>query len=311
VLVESYRPGVLEKNNLGPLTLFNLNPDLIILRISGYGQTGPYHSRPGFGKVGEAMSGFCDLTGSPEGPPTHAGFPMADMTSGLMGAFGIMVALHALSRGFAKGQVIDLALYETPLRLIDFHVPVRTALGLAPKRNGNRHPLAMAMSGMYQSAEGQWITYSAGSFAVAKRVLRMIGGDALADDPRFTDLRSICRHDDEIHGLMKNWFRNMNTADALEAFRRADAVAAPVYSVDDILVDEQVAARGNLVGLSGDSCKVVNVVPSLSATPGHVRWLGGEIGQHSVEILRCLRFSEVEISELLNSGAITAEDRDN
>jgi crotonobetainyl-CoA:carnitine CoA-transferase CaiB-like acyl-CoA transferase len=306
VLVESYRPGVLERNNLAPATLLELNPSLIILRISGYGQTGPYHARPGFGKVGEAFSGVCDLTGSPHGPPTHAGFPMADMTSGLMGAFGILVALHARERGAAKGQVIDLGLYETPLRLIDFHIPVRTAVGLSPRRNGNRHPLSMAMSGMYQSADGKWITYSAGSVDVAKRVLRMIGGDSLAEDPRFTDLRSICRHDDEIDRLMTAWFAARSASEALEAFGKADAVAAPIYDVEDILADPQVAARENVASVPDEPCKLVNVVPSLSATPGRLRWIGGELGEHTTEILRSLRFTDGEIRDLLAGGAVSA-----
>jgi crotonobetainyl-CoA:carnitine CoA-transferase CaiB-like acyl-CoA transferase len=304
VLVESYRPGVLEKNNLGPEKLFALNPELVVLRVSGYGQTGPYNDRPGFGKVGEAFSGFCDLTGPRDGPPTHAGFPMADMTTGLMGAFGIMIALHALREGLAKGQVIDLALYETPLRLIDFHVPVRTGAGLIPKRNGNRHPLSMAMSGMYKSADEKWITYSAGSFTVAKRVLRMIGGDALADDPRFTDLRSICRHDDEINHRMTTWFSARTAAEALKSFKDADAVAECVYEIDDILSDPHVAARANIANFSGEDCRVVNVVPKLSVTPGQLRWLGRDIGHDSVQILRSLQFSENEIAELLDSGAV-------
>jgi crotonobetainyl-CoA:carnitine CoA-transferase CaiB-like acyl-CoA transferase len=304
VLVESYRPGVLEKNNLGPEKLFALNPELIVLRVSGYGQTGPYHDRPGFGKVGEAFSGFCDLTGSRDGPPTHAGFPMADMTTGLMGAFGIMLALHALREGFARGQVIDLALYETPLRLIDFHIPVRTGTALVPKRNGNRHPLSMAMSGMYKSADQKWITYSAGSFAVAKRVLRMIGGDAFADDPRFTDLRSICRHDDEINRRMTAWFSARTAVDALKRFKEADAVAEYVHDVDDILTDPHVAARENIATVQGERCKVVNVVPKLSVTPGRLRWLGRDIGHDSVEILRSLQFGDDEIAQLLDSGAI-------
>jgi crotonobetainyl-CoA:carnitine CoA-transferase CaiB-like acyl-CoA transferase len=306
VLVESYRPGVLERNGLGPDVLLELNPDLVVLRVSGYGQTGPYSARPGFGKAGEAFSGLCDLTGFPDGPPTHAGFPMADMTTGLMGAYGVMLALHARQRGHARGQVIDLGLYETPLRLIDYHVPVRTGAGLLPKRNGNRHPLSMAMSGMYKTSDGKWITYSAGSCAVAKRVLRLVGGDRLADDPRFTDLRSICRHDNEIHGLMSEWFAARSATDALAGFREADAVAARIYDVDDILRDPHVAARENLVGFDGETCKVVNVVPKLSATPGRVRWPGRrEVGADSVAILGQLGFEQGEIESLIGSGAVS------
>lgn len=306
VLVESYRPGVLERNGLGPDVLHALNPDLVVLRVSGYGQTGPYRERPGFGKAAEAFSGLCDLTGFPDGPPTHAGFPMADMTSGLMGAFGVMLALHARSRGLARGQVIDLGLYETPLRLVDYHVPVRTGAGLRPKRNGNRHALSMAMSGMYRTRDGKWITYSAGSHAVARRVLALVGGEGLANDPRFTSLRSICRHDDEIHARMTEWFGARTADEALAGFRTADAVAERIHDVDDILRDPQVAARENIVGVPGEGTRVVNVVPKLSATPGRVRWLGRRnVGDDSVEVLKQLGFDDEQVRALVASGGIS------
>lgn len=307
VLVESYRPGVLERNGLAPDVLLGWNPQLVILRVSGYGQTGPYSARPGFGKVAEAFSGACDLTGFPDGPPTHPGFPVADVTTGLMGAFGVMLALHARRSGFAKGQVIDLALYETLLRLIDFHVPVRTATGLKPSRNGNRHPLAMAMSGMYRTLDGRWISYSAGSYPVARRVLELIGGPRLANDSRFGDLRAICRHDDEIHRLMTAWFASRRAADAIAGFRQADAVAEYVYDVDAILADPHVAARGNLVADEQERCTVVDVVPKLGATPGRIRWLGRRrIGEDSLDVLTELGFARREIEEMLRSGAICA-----
>lgn len=309
VLVESYRPGVLERNGMAPGALLELNPNLIVLRISGYGQTGPYSPRPGFGKAAEAYSGFCDLTGFPDGPPMHAGFPMADMTTGLMGALGIMTAVHALRSGRAKGQVIDLALYETPLRLIDYHVAVRTGAGLLPRRNGNRHPLSMAMSGMYRSRDGKWITYSAGSHAVAKRVLRMIGGSELGDDPRFTSLRAICRHDDEVHRRMTDWIGSRMADEVLRSFREAQAVAERVYDVDDILNDPHIAARGNLVKTNEDGVTVVNVVPTLTATPGRVRWLGRRgIGADSRSVLEQLGFSDSQIDELVRSGAVAVPD---
>lgn len=307
VLVESYRPGVLERNGLGPNALLGWNPDLIILRVSGYGQTGPYSARRGFGKLAEAYSGFCDLTGFPEGPPMHAGFPMADMTSGLMGAFGIMLALHARRSGLARGQVIDLALYETVLRLIDYHVPIRTGIGLLPKRNGNRHPLSTSMSGMYRTRDGRWITYTAGTYAVAKRILRVIGGETFASDPRFGSLRDICRYDDEIHQRMAVWTSARDADDVLRAFWDAEAVAERVHDVDDILNDPHVAARQNLVSLESEPCKLVNVVPRLTKTPGEVRWMGRRhVGEDTVDILRELGFDQAAIQDLLTSGAASA-----
>ena len=308
VLVESYRPGVLERNGLAPEVLLAWNPDLIILRVSGYGQSGPYSERPGFGKAAEAFTGSCDLSGFPDGPPIHAGFPMADMTTGLMGAFGIMLALHARQKGLAKGQVIDLALYETLLRLIDYHIPVRTETGMVPKRNANRHPLSLALSGMYQSSDGRWITYSAGSYAVAKRVLTMIGGEDWANDARFASLRDICRYDDEIHERMAAWMNERTATQVIDAFRDVQAVAEFIHDVDDILADPHIAARENIVGFPGERCRVVNVVPNLDATPGAIRWLGRRyVGEDTVNVLgEILGLDASSIQDLLDSGAVSA-----
>jgi len=308
VLVESYRPGVLERNGLGPSVLHSWNPDLVILRVSGYGQTGAYGDRAGFGKAAEAYSGACDLSGFPDGPPVHPGFPMADMTTGLMGAYGIMLALRARDKGLARGQVIDLALYETLLRLIDFHVPVRTALGLVPKRNANRHPLSLALSGMYRSRDGKWITYSAGSHAVARRVLEIIGGKTFADEARFGSLREICRHDDEIHKRMTAWMGERDAADVLRQFHDARAVAEFIHDVNDILADPNIAARGNVVRFEGESCQVINVVPRMDKTPGRIRWLGRrQVGEDTVQILTdVLGFDQPAVLDLIDSGAVEA-----
>lgn len=303
VFLESFRPGVLEKNGLGPEVLHAWNPDLVILRVSGYGQTGPYSSRPGFGKAAEALSGLCDLTGFPDGPPLHPGFPMGDMTTGLMGAYGVMLALHAIRRG-ARGQVIDLGIYEAPMRLIDYHVPVRTGTDRHPKRNGNRQPMSFAPSGVYRTRDGRWITYSAATYSIGKRVLKLIGADALAE---LESLTEISRFDDEIDRRMKQWVSERTVDQVLEEFRAAEAVAELIYDIDDILADPHVQARRNVVEVDGDPCKVVNVVPKLSATPGRVRWLGRSLGQDTADILRgVLGMDEEEIAQLIESGAVAA-----
>ena len=234
VFVESFRPGVLEKNGLGPDVLHSWNPKLVILRVSGYGQTGPYGTRPGFGKAAEALSGLCDLTGFPDGPPMHPGFPMGDMTTGLMGAYGVMLALYAIGRG-GSGQVIDLGIYEAPLRLIDYHVPVRTGTDKRPKRNGNRQPMSFALSGVYQTKDGRWLTYSAATYPVAKRVLHLVGGPTLANNPNFTSLQAICEYDDEIDEQMRKWMAERTAEQVAQEFKNAQAVAEFIYTVDDIL----------------------------------------------------------------------------
>lgn len=307
VFVESFRPGVLEKNGLGPDVLLAWNSNLVILRVSGYGQTGPYGARPGFGKAAEALSGLCDLTGSPDGPPTHPGFPMGDMTTGLMGAYGVMLALYGIQRG-GKGQVIDLAIYEAPLRLIDYHIPVRTGTSKHPKRNGNRQPMSFALSGVYRTKDARWLTYSAATYPVAKRVLYLVGGAALADDPRFTSLQAICEIDNEIDTKMNKWMAERTADQVAQEFKNAQAVAEFIYDVDDILRDPHIRARQNIVEFEGEPCKVVNVVPKLNSTPGRVRWLGRGIGEDTVEVLREVAgLGESEIADLVESKAVAVK----
>lgn len=304
VFVESFRPGVLEKNGLGPDVLHSWNPKLVILRVSGYGQTGPYGTRPGFGKAAEALSGLCDLTGFPDGPPMHPGFPMGDMTTGLMGAYGVMLALYAIGRG-GSGQVIDLGIYEAPLRLIDYHVPVRTGTDKRPKRNGNRQPMSFALSGVYQTKDGRWLTYSAATYPVAKRVLHLVGGPTLANNPNFTSLQAICEYDDEIDEQMRKWMAERTAEQVAQEFKNAQAVAEFIYTVDDILSDPHIRARRNIVEFEGEPCKVVNVVPNLSATPGTVRWLGRSIGHDTAEVLREVAgLSEEQVADLVASEAV-------
>lgn len=302
VFLESFRPGVLEKNGLGPDVLHGWNPDLVILRVSGYGQTGPYSGRPGFGKAAEAFSGLCDLTGFPDGPPLHPGFPMGDMTTGLMGAFGVLLALRAVERGHG-GQVIDMGIYEAPMRLIDYHVPVRTGTQGKPKRNGNRQPMSFAPSGVYRTSDDRWITYSAATHTIAKRVLNLIGADELA---ALESLTAVSRHDDEIDRRMKQWVGARTAEQVTEEFRAAEAVAELIYDIDDILEDPHVRARGNIVEVDGDPCRVVNAVPRLSKTPGRVRWLGRSIGQDTAAILKeVLDMGQEEIGRLIASGAVS------
>lgn len=305
VLVENFRPGVMERNSLGPDVLHRWNSDLVILRISGYGQTGPYVSRPGFGKAGEAMSGLCDLTGFPDGAPTYPGFPMADATTGLMGAFSIMMVLYGIATGACKGQIIDLPLYETPLRLIDYHIPVRTGTDVFPKRNGNRQPMGFAVSGTYKTKDGKWVTHSAATSATAKRLVALVGGEAWANDLRFSTMEGICAHDEEIDKRMAEWMGRRSADEIIKAFNDAQAVAAYIYDVDDILKDPHIAARQNIVSIEGEPCKVVNVVPHLSDTPGRIKWLGRtNVGEDTEEILRdVLGLDDRAIQELIETGA--------
>jgi len=304
ILIENFRPGVLERAGIGPDVLHEWNPALIILRISGYGQSGPMVKTPAFGRAAEAMSGLAHITGYPDGPPMHPGFPAADSTTGLMGAFGIMLALHARQNGTAKGQVIDLAVFEGLLRLIDYHIPAVTGADMSPKRNGLRQPMDFAPGGMFRTRDGVWVTVSAGGAETARRLLRAVAGDDFADDPRFATMAGITDNMTEVFDALQS-FIGARDYEAVQAeFTAADAVAARVLSVEDILAHPQIAHRGDIVGVEGEKTQVVAPVPQLSDTPGKVHWLGRGPAADSRAILQELGLASGKINALVADGVV-------
>lgn len=304
ILVENFRPGVLERAGIGPDVLHEWNPSLIILRISGYGQDGPMVKTPAFGRAAEAMSGLAHLTGYPDGPPMHPGFPAADSTTGLMGALGIMMALHARQTGAANGQVIDLAVFEGLMRLIDYHVPAVTGAELSPIRNGLRQPMDFAPGGMFRTRDGVWVTVSAGSAETARRLLRAAAGDEFADDPRFATMAGISANMGEVFDALQTFIGARDFEEVQEEFEKNDAVAAKVLSVEDILAHPQIAHRGDIVDIANEQTKVVAPVPKLSKTPGKVRWLGRPEGADSLEVLHELGLTAKDIDALVASGVV-------
>lgn len=307
VLVENFRPGVLERAGLGPDVLHSWNRDLVIVRISGYGQEGPKSSWPGFGRAGEAMSGLAHMTGFADGPPMHPGFPAADSTTGLMAAYGVMLALRAISSGRSRGQVVDLAIFEPLLRLIDYHVPTRTGAGQRVDRNGLMQPNSFVPGGVFRTRDGKWITVSAGSAETARRLLAAAAGEAFASEPRFARLEAFAEHMEEITERLAACIGDKDAQNAIEHFRRHDAVAALVYDVDDILADPQVAARGDIVSVAGERTKVVGPVPKLTQTPGRVRWLGrAGVGADSRAVLARFGLDPARIDALMAAGVVAS-----
>lgn len=308
VLVENFRPGVLERGGVGPETLHEWNPDLTILRISGYGQDGPMRDVPAFGRAAEAMSGLAHLTGFTDGPPMHPGFPAADSTTGLMGALGIMIALFAREKGTARGQVIDLAVFEALLRLMDYPVPALTGANHSPRRNGLRQPMDYAPGGMFRTSDGVWLTVSAGSAETAQRLLRAVGGDALADDPRFATLAEMSQHMAVVFDAINDFVTQHTLAEVEAVFARHDAIASRVLSVEEITTNEQIKHRGDIVSVEGEPTKVIGPVPHMSATPGALRWLGRAPGADTRSILRALGFDDDRITALSDAGLISFDD---
>lgn len=307
VLIENFRPGVLERAGIGPETLHEWNPDLVILRVSGYGQDGPMRDVPAFGRAAEAMSGLAYLTGFPDGPPMHPGFPAADSTTGLMGALGIMIALFAREKGIARGQVVDLAVFEALLRLMDYPVPALTGANLSPRRNGLRQPMDFAPGGMFRTSDGVWLTVSAGSAETAQRLLRAVGGDSLADDPRFETLGEMSQHMAVVFDAINDFVTQHTAEEVTAVFARHDAVASRVFSVEEITTNEQIRHRGNIVSVDGEQTQVIGPIPHLSATPGELRWLGRSPGADSRSILNDLGLDDEQISDLCEAGLVRLE----
>ncbi|MBC7137431.1 MAG: CoA transferase [Defluviimonas sp.] len=304
ILIENFRPGVLERGGAGPETLHEWNPDLVILRLSGYGQEGPMRGVPAFGRAAEAMSGLAHLTGFADGPPMHPGFPAADGTTGLMGALGIMIALFARERGLARGQVVDLAVFEALLRIMDYPVPALTGAHISPRRNGLRQPMDFAPGGVFRTSDGVWLTVSAGSTETAQRLLRAVGGDALANDPRFATLALMTQHMAAIFDAIHDFVTQRTLAEVEAEFARHDAVASRVLSIEDVVANEQIRHRGDIVSVEGEETQVVGPIPHFSSTPGELRWLGRSPGADTREILRELGLDDARINALHEAGRV-------
>ena len=310
VMIENFRPGTLEKFGLGPDVLEQRNPRLVLLRISGFGRGPLGRDRPGFGRVGEAMSGAANLTGDPDGSPMHVGFSLGDATTGLMGAFGVLAALRARDQS-GKGDVVDLALFETLFRLIEWQLPFADLLDQVVTRRGNRFPTGYAVAGSYRSLDERWVTVSAATDRGVARLLREAGGDALADDPRFADVeaRSVGDRLEEIDRAIGAWIARNNVADVLAALEGTDVAVGEVYDAGMMLEDPTFAEREAIVAIddeeAGRPIRMPAVVPRLASQPGTVRWAGPPLGAHTDEVLgELLGLDERALADLRDSGAI-------
>jgi crotonobetainyl-CoA:carnitine CoA-transferase CaiB-like acyl-CoA transferase len=222
-----------------------------------------------------------------------------------MGALGIMIALFARQRGTIRGQVVDLAVFEALLRLIDYHVPVLSGAGLSPMRNGLRQPMDFAPGGMFRTKDGVWVTISAGGAETARRLLRAVGGDSFAEDPRFATMEGITADMTEVFDRLNEFVTARDFAEVEAEFMRHDAVAAPVLRTDEILAHPQIAHRGDVVSVEGDATKVIGPVPHLSSTPGSVRWLGRMPGADTAAIMSELGYDSSTIEKLSDAGLIS------
>jgi crotonobetainyl-CoA:carnitine CoA-transferase CaiB-like acyl-CoA transferase len=306
VLTENFRPGVLEGWNLGPDVLHAVNPGLVLLRTTGFGQDGPYARRRAFGSLAEAMTGFAHLTGQPDGPPTLPPFGLADGVAGITGAFAVLTALRAREQD-GRGQVIDLALYEPLLGIMGPTPSAYDQLGVVPQRQGNRSRNS-APRNTYRTSDGHWVAVSSGATSVAARVMRLVGRPELVDEPWFASARERVAHVEELDGAVQAWIAARDLDTVVAAFDEVGAALFPVYDVAQLLADPQVQARDSVTTVDDEDLgplRMQNVWFRLDRTPGHVRFGGRRLGQDNDAVLGDrLGYSIDEIAELRKAGVV-------
>lgn len=307
VVIESFRPGTMESWGLGWEELVGLNPSLIMLRVSGFGQTGPYRLRPGFGRFAEAFSGLVNLIGTPDGPPMHAGLPLADYVTGLMGWAAIGSALYKQAvSAEKKGQCIDVALYESLFRMMEFLVIEYDQLGVCRHRAGNENPYVAPVN-TYRTSDGEWLTFTASTQSIVDRLFRAIGADDLASDPRFRTNADRVANRVALDEWISQWAAQ-HTLDEIEAiFDAHELPFAPIMDAADIIGNAHYRARDDIVAVDDDELGTVRMqgpLPKFSQTPGQVRWPGPRLGQHTDQVFSEIGLTEAEIAVLRKEGVI-------
>ncbi|MGE0749006.1 MAG: CaiB/BaiF CoA transferase family protein [Variibacter sp.] len=306
VLIENFRPGTMERWGLGYDVLSAANPKLVMVRISGFGQNGPYRDRAGYGVIGEAMSGLRHLTGHPDRPPGRINTSLTDEVTGLYAAFGAVMAIQARDRT-GRGQVVDAALYESAFSLIEPHVPVFGKLGISAQRAGSRLPDSTP-NNLYLTRDNRHIHITAMSDSVFVRLAGAMGQSALADDARFKTAVARSANEDALDDLIGCWTAAQDLDDVERRLHEAGVPASRIYDVADIYADPHYRARDMLVEV-GDSqigtVTLAGVVPKLSDTPGAILHAGGLVGQDTSAVLKdVLGFTDARICDLAASGVV-------
>ncbi|MGH9095304.1 MAG: CaiB/BaiF CoA transferase family protein [Acidimicrobiales bacterium] len=286
VLIENFRPGTLERWGVAPERLRAENPDLVVARVTGFGQTGPYAHRAGFGTLAESMSGFAAMTGEPGGPPVLPPFALADGIAGQALANAVLMALYERDAHGGGGQIIDLAIIEPILALLGPHPTVYDQLGIVPKRMGNRTD-NNAPRNTYRTRDGRWVAISTSAQSVAERVMRLVAHPEIIAEPWFASSRSRADHADELDWYVGGWIAERDLDDVVKQFEEAQAAVAPIYDVSDVMSDPQYEAIGTITTVDDDELgpiKMQGVPFRLSATPGQVRWAGRPPGQDNEDV---------------------------
>jgi formyl-CoA transferase len=306
IVVENFRPGVMEKLGLGWDVLSALNPGLVMVRLSGFGQTGPMAQQPGFGAIGESMGGLRYVTGFPDRPPVKTGISIGDSIAALWGALGALIALRHREVQGGAGQVVDVALYESVFAMMESLVPEFDVFGFIRERTGNVMP-GITPSNTHTTKDGKHLIIGANGDAIFKRLMLAIGRRDLADDPDLASNAGRDARSSEIYGVIDAWVGSGDADEVLRVAAEAQVPASPIYSVADMFRDPQFLARGVLETAQlpdGKDFHVPGVVPKLSATPGATRWIGPELGAHTDAVLARLGYDATAIAGLRRDGVI-------
>lgn len=307
VVIENFRPGTLEGWGLGYDRLKEENPGLVMVRLSGFGQDGPYSQRPGYGIIGEAISGLRHMTGDPDRPPARVAIPLTDYIAGLYGAFGALMAIvHRQRTG--RGQCVDMALYEAAFSFLEAEVITYDRLGIVPGRAGSGFP-GHAPNNLFATADGQYIHVAAANQSLFRRLAGVMERQDLLEDARFATPLARAEHAAELDAIIAAWIGGQKLAEVETKLQQADVVAARIYTMADIFADPHFQARRMLEEVADEALGAVTlagVVPKLSASPGAVAWSGGDVGRDTDDVLAgLLGLAPAEIERLEAAGAVS------
>jgi len=306
VVIENFRPGTLEKWGLGYEELAVGNPGLVMLRLSGFGQSGPYRDQAGFGAIGESMGGLRYVTGFPDRPPVRPNLSIGDALASLHGVIGVLIALHCRETNGGKGQVVDVALYEAVFNMMEGALPEYDMFKEPRERTGS-NLTGIVPSNTYLTRDGRHVVIGANADSIFKRLMNAIGRGDLAEDPTLADNAGRARRADELDTAIGAWTTAHGTEEVLNALNEAQVPSGKIYSMADIANDAQYVARDMILQMrlgDGTPLKVPGIVPKLSETPGDIAWLGPALGEHTAQVLAAHGYSKTEIAGLKDRNVI-------